>query len=91
MDQHETLPPTLIQAGGAEMLAADAHRLHDALVTSGTEVRLEIWPGQMHVFQAMHRMVPESPRAIARAARFIESVLAADPVRESGATDRVSA
>lgn len=91
VDRHETLPPTLIQAGGGEMLAADAHHLHDLLAASGTEVRLEVWPGQMHVFQAMHRMVPESTRAMSRAARFITTVLAADPVRRSGSAEQVSA
>jgi monoterpene epsilon-lactone hydrolase len=67
----EALPPTLIQAGGAEMLAADAHQLHRQLVESGTDCRLEVWPGQMHVFQAMPRLVPEANRALSRAARFL--------------------
>lgn len=67
----EALPPTLIQAGGAEMLAADAHHLHDQLVGSGTECQLEVWPGQLHVFQAMPRLVPEADRALSRAARFL--------------------
>lgn len=67
----EILPPTLIQAGGAEMLAADAHHLHDQLVATGTECELEVWPGQMHVFQAMPRLVPEADRALGRAARFL--------------------
>ena len=78
----EILPPTLIQAGGAEMLAADAHHLHDHLVTSGTECRLEVWPGQMHVFQAMPRLVPEADRALGRAARFLTHHLG----RQRGAT-----
>lgn len=67
----EVLPATLIQAGGAEMLSADAQHLHDQLTASGTDSRLEIWPGQMHVFQAMPRLVPEATAALRRAARFI--------------------
>lgn len=67
----EALPPTLIQAGGAEMLAADAHHLHHQLVEGGTDCRLEVWPGQMHVFQAMPRLVPEAGPALSRAARFL--------------------
>ena len=67
----ETLPPTLIQAGGVEMLAADARHLHDQLVAVGTDCRLEVWPGQMHVFQAMPRLIPEADRALSRAARFL--------------------
>lgn len=71
----EVLPPTLIQAGGAEFLAADAHHLADMLAASGTDVRLEIWPGQMHVFQAANRMVPEADRALRRATRFLVTAL----------------
>lgn len=71
----EILPPTLIQAGGAEMLAADAHHLHDRLVASGTDSTLEVWPGQMHVFQAMPRVIPEAEPALRRAARFLNHQL----------------
>lgn len=67
---HETLAPTLIQAGGREMLAADAHHLHRALCGSGTHCELEVWPGQMHVFQALPRLIPEADPALRRAARF---------------------
>lgn len=73
----EVLPPTLIQAGGAEMLAADARHLHQMLVESGTDASLEIWPGQMHVFQAAPRAVPEAHQALRRAARFMVTALEA--------------
>jgi acetyl esterase/lipase len=75
VEAHETLPPTLIQAGGAEFLAADAHRMADQLRGSGTEVSLEIWPGQMHVFQALDRLVPEAEPALARACDFMTRTL----------------
>lgn len=71
----ETLPPTLIQAGGAEMLAADAHALHDELRGTDTWCQLEVWPGQMHVFQAMPRLVPEASAALDRGARFLREAL----------------
>lgn len=73
----EVLPPTLIQAGGAEMLAGDAHHIHDMLAASGTDVTLEVWPGQMHVFQAAPRAVPEADKALRRATRFMVSALEA--------------
>jgi acetyl esterase/lipase len=73
----ETLPPTLIQVGGAEFLAGDAHHLHEMLAAAGTDVRLEVWPGQMHVFQAAPRAIPEALRALDRAARFVRQALAA--------------
>lgn len=74
--EHEVLPPTLIQAGGAEFLAADAHHLADMLAASGTDVTLEVWPGQMHVFQALARISPEARAAVSRVGRFVHAALA---------------
>ena len=73
--EHEALPPTLIQAGGREMLAADAHHLARALRASGTRCELEVYPDQMHVFQALPRLIPESLPALRKAARFVEDAL----------------
>lgn len=87
----EVLPPTLIQAGGAEFLAADAHHLHDMLKTAGAEVQLEVWPGQMHVFQAANRMVPEADQALRRAARFIVHTLQASAARVESNDQEVTA
>jgi acetyl esterase/lipase len=81
----EVLPPTLIQAGGAEFLAADAHHIADMLAATGTDVTLEVWPGQLHVFQAQPRVVPEAHRALDRAARFLTDALARRQA-ESGRT-----
>ncbi len=69
-------PPTLIQAGGAEMLAADAERLASAIRTSGGSCELQIWPDQVHVFQALPRLSPEAAPAMAAAARFITDAIA---------------
>lgn len=88
---HEVLPPTLIQAGGAEMLAADAHHIHDMLLASGTDVRLEVWPGQMHVFQAAARVVPEADLALRRATRFITRTLEARAAASRTTTAEVTA
>lgn len=82
---HEALPPTLVQAGGAEILAADAHHVHDMLSASGTDSRLEVWPGQMHVFQALPRVVPEAVPALRRVADFVGAALAARSVGTDGA------
>lgn len=59
-----TLPPTLIQAGGAGMLAADAIALADHIRTAGGECELQIWPDQVHVFQALPRLTPEAGSAM---------------------------
>ncbi len=82
-DDVRGFPPTLVQAGGREMMAADAEALADALTAAGAHCDLEIWPGQMHVFQALPRAVPEAAPALARAADFIISELEAAERRGS--------
>jgi acetyl esterase/lipase len=69
------LPPTLIQAGGAEMLAADAIALADDIRAAGGTCELEIWPDQVHVFQALPRLTPEAKPAMRRITDFIADVL----------------
>ncbi|MCW2787009.1 MAG: alpha/beta hydrolase [Marmoricola sp.] len=87
----EVLPPTLIQAGGAEFLASDARHIHDMLAATGTEVTLEVWPGQMHVFQAAPRAVPEADKALRRATRFIVNALEARAAASGAITTEVTA
>lgn len=57
------------------MLAADAIELARGLESAGASCRLEVWPDQMHVFQALSRIVPEADRALDRAAEFIHEQL----------------
>ncbi len=71
------LPATLIQAGGAEMLVADARRLAADIRAGGGRCELQVWPDQVHVFQALPRLSPEATKAMAHAARFIRSSLQA--------------
>lgn len=42
---------------------------------AGGSSELEIWPDQMHVFQALPRLVPEADRALAHASAFIAQTL----------------
>lgn len=69
------LPPTLIQAGGAEMLVADARALHQALRTAGARSELQVWPDQVHVFQALPKLSPEARPAMHSAAAFLTESL----------------
>jgi acetyl esterase/lipase len=78
-----TLPPTLIQAGGAEMLAADAIALADDIRTAGGECELQIWPDQVHVFQALPRLTPEARPAMRHIADFIAQPLRANTVDQA--------
>ena len=69
------LPPTLIQAGGAEMLQEDARQLAADIRTAGGRCELQVWPHQVHVFQALPKMAPEAAKAMAYVARFITHAL----------------
>ncbi|WP_082970835.1 alpha/beta hydrolase [Mycobacterium sp. E3298] len=69
------LPPTLIQAGGAEMLQDDARQLAADIETAGGRCELQIWPHQVHVFQALPRMTPEAAAAMGYVARFVTHAL----------------
>lgn len=73
LDQSETLPPFLIQAGGVEMLRADAEEMTRMVQNAGGTAHLQIWPGQIHVFQAFSRLIPEARGALRDAADFITS------------------
>lgn len=70
------LPPLLVQASAGEMLADDAQHLHDMAVAAGARCDLELWPGRIHVFQALPLLVPEAAQALRRTRQFIATVLA---------------
>lgn len=70
-----SLPPTLVQAGGAEMLVGDARRLAADIEAAGGECELQVWPDQVHVFQALPRLTPEAAPAMRTIARFIAEAL----------------
>jgi acetyl esterase/lipase len=72
----------LVQAGGAEMLSADARHLHTMVRTAGGDCTLEIWPGQVHVFQALPRLAPEADAALGRAADFLCAAFAVGAPRK---------
>ncbi|NNH74682.1 alpha/beta hydrolase [Nocardia uniformis] len=74
------LPPLLVQASAGEMLADDAQHLHDMAVAAGARSELELWPGRIHVFQALPLLVPEAVPALRRAEQFIATALAAAPL-----------
>lgn len=71
------LPPSLVQAGGLEMLSADAEAFADYVRGAGGDCELQVWPGQLHVFQALHRIVPEGRHALELGADFLRGVVGA--------------
>ncbi|WP_018654689.1 alpha/beta hydrolase [Actinomadura flavalba] len=69
-------PPVLIQVGGAEVLRPEAEALAAALRKGGGTCDLQVWNGQMHVFQILNRVLPEASAAMRETARFITRVTA---------------
>lgn len=69
------MPPTLIQAGGAEMLQADARKLDADIRAAGGDSELQVWPDQVHVFQALPRLTPEAAPAMRKVRHFIAEAL----------------
>jgi acetyl esterase/lipase len=67
------IPPLLIQVGEHEMLRDDSVRVAKKAHADGIPVKLEIWPGMVHVFQI--RRLPESREAIEHIAEFMRSQL----------------
>lgn len=68
------IPPLLIQVGEYEVIHDDSVRVAERARADGVAVTLEVWPGQVHVFQI--RGLPESRDAIGHLAGFMESRLA---------------
>ncbi|GAA2639817.1 alpha/beta hydrolase [Actinomadura fulvescens] len=68
------LPPALIQCGSIEVLRCDAERMAEAMERAGVPCRLQIWEGQIHVFQAFSALIPEARPAIAQVGAFIQEM-----------------
>jgi acetyl esterase/lipase len=59
------------------MLRADAEHLSHMVGRRGGSCRLTIWPGQVHVFQVLFALLPESQAAIFEAGAWIDARLPA--------------
>lgn len=69
------LAPLLIQVGSAEVLLDDSLALARAAGAAGTSVRLEVWPGMIHVWHAFGFRLAAGRRAIAEAGAFLAARL----------------
>jgi acetyl esterase/lipase len=58
------LPPLLIQVGDAETLLDDSNRLAQKARVAGVDVKLEVWPEMIHVFQLFAGFLPEGQQAV---------------------------
>ena len=67
------LPPLLIQVGSDEVLLDDAVRLNKVAKKAGVDSTLEIWSGQVHVWQLMSKLIPEARQALQGIGTFIKT------------------
>ena len=65
------LPPTLIQVGTREVLAAGAHELAAHIAAAGVSCELQVWDGQFHVFQAAAALLAPGRAAVAQIGQFV--------------------
>ncbi|OBI80837.1 alpha/beta hydrolase fold domain-containing protein [Mycobacterium sp. 1245805.9] len=65
------LPPTLIHVSGGEVLLHDAQLAAQRLAAAGVPVEVQIWPGQIHVFQLGAPVIPEATRSLRQIGRYI--------------------
>jgi len=70
------LPPLLIQVGDAETLLDDSNRLAQRARAAGVQVKLEVWPEMIHVFQLFAGFLPEGQQAVDGLGQFISQQLA---------------
>jgi len=64
------LPPMLVQVGTAEILLDDSIRLAKRAKAAGVELELDVWEGQMHVWQMLWNELPEAEKAIEKIGVF---------------------
>lgn len=69
------LPLTLVQAGGRDILLADAERLADRAAEHGRRVDLQMWPDMWHVWQSAAPLLPEANAAIRQAGAWLRHQL----------------
>ncbi len=65
------LPPTLIHVSGCEVLLHDAQLAAQRLAAAGVPVEVQVWPGQIHVFQLAAPVIPEATRSLRQIGRYI--------------------
>lgn len=77
-----SLPPVLLQVSSSETLYKQVCAMHDLLEAAGVPVQLQVWDGQVHVFQAA-TLLSEAHQAIEQVGDFVR--------RTAGVRARISA
>ena len=75
-DYNPGFPPTLIQGGTKEIFLSNFIRLYQAMDQAGVDVKLDLYEGMWHVFQALGVVeIPEVQVALAKTAAFLRQHL----------------
>ena len=74
-DYTKGFPPTLIQGGTKEIFLSNFVRHYQALDTAGQTVKLDLYEGMIHVFQAALPGSPESKIALMKVDAFLKQHL----------------
>lgn len=75
--RHATLPPVLVQCGGAEVLAGESRAFGAAAMDAGwSDVEVQEWVDMPHVFQVFDAVASEGEEAIRSAGAFAARVTA---------------
>lgn len=72
------LPPLMIHVGADEVLLDDSTRLAERARAAGTKVEIKVWPVVPHVWQLVHRILPEGRQSMQEATAFLRRHIAAD-------------
>jgi acetyl esterase/lipase len=74
-DFSKGFPPTLIQGGTREIFLSNFVRLYQAIDTAGGVVKLDLYEGMPHVFQATLPQSPETKIAMRKVTAFLKKYL----------------
>lgn len=73
--------PTMIHVGGTDVLLEDSRALHARVRAAGGASWLHVWPGQVHVFPAMFRFVPQARTALSLSGAFLRDAISPGSAR----------
>jgi len=66
------LPPLDIQVGDAEVLLGDSLLVAEKAKAAGVDVRMEVWPDMLHIWQVLWPFIPEGAASVKKVAAFVQ-------------------
>lgn len=75
------LPPCLVQVSRQELLLDDGVRLAEELAQAGNEVSVSKWSQMPHVWQLLHRYLPQADEALKELGAFLQTRVRGEPGR----------